>query len=82
MSRSTAPPIVHWLYAIGLVVIVVFVLIAWVVTAFSVSAKTISNLPDHDIHTPPEACVTCHQTNTRAPQIPHVQFPTCGYCHR
>jgi len=82
MSRSTTPAFVHKLYAIGLIVIVVFVLIAWVVTAFSVQAKTISNLSDHDIHTPPEQCVSCHQTNVNAPKILHVQLPTCGYCHR
>ena len=82
MSRSSTPAFVHWLYAVGLVVIVVFVLIAWAVTAYSVSAKTISNLPDHVPYTPPEQCVSCHETRADAPKIPHVQFPTCGYCHR
>ncbi len=76
------PPIVHKLYAMGLIVIVVFVLIAWVFTALSVSAKTISNLPDHNPGMAPAACINCHQTNASAPRISHVEFPTCGYCHR
>jgi hypothetical protein len=82
MPRSTMPPIAHKLYAIGLVVIVAFVLIAWVFTAFSVSAKTISNLPDHNIRMVPADCITCHQTKANAPKMPHIEFPTCGYCHR
>ncbi|MBI3734037.1 MAG: hypothetical protein HY259_11375 [Chloroflexi bacterium] len=76
------PRIVHQLYAIGLVVIVLFVLIAWVVTAFSVSAKTIVQLPDHQPPAAPEACVRCHRTNAQAPSMPHIELPTCGYCHR
>ena len=82
MSQSKMPPIAHKLYAIGLVLIVVFVLIAWAMTAFSVSAKTISNLPDHNLNMPPSECVTCHQTKPNAPKMPHVEFPSCGYCHR
>ncbi len=76
------PPIAHQLYAIGLIVIIVFVIIAWGFTVISVQAKTISNLPDHNSRLAPAACVACHQTNPTAPKIPHVELPTCGYCHR
>jgi len=82
MSQEKMPPIAHKLYAVGLIVIVVFVLIAWVFTAVSASAKTISNLPDHQAVMLPETCTTCHQTNPNAPRIPHVALHTCGYCHR
>jgi hypothetical protein len=82
MSRTPMPPLVHQLYVVGLVLIVLFVIVAWVLTAFSVSAKTISNLPDHNINMAAETCITCHRTNAHAPKIPHIEFPTCGYCHR
>ena len=82
MSQAKMPPIAHKLYAVGLIVIVVFVLVAWVFTAFSVSAKTISNLPDHRPDMAPETCTTCHRTDARAPKIPHIDLPSCGYCHR
>lgn len=82
MSRERMPPIAHKLYAIGLIIIVIFVLIAWLTTAFSLSAKTISNLPDHNVAMPPSECVTCHRNNPKAPPMPHVEFPSCGYCHR
>jgi hypothetical protein len=82
MSRTKMPPIAHKLYAYGLIFIVLFVLVAWVFTAFSVEAKTISNLPDHNIAIPPEQCQACHQTNPRAPRIPHIAMPSCGFCHR
>jgi hypothetical protein len=82
MSQAKMPPIAHKLYAIGLIIIIVFVLIAWAVTAVSVSARTISNLPDHQVTMLPDTCTTCHQTNPAAPHIPHIQMPTCGYCHR
>jgi hypothetical protein len=82
MSRSHMPPLVHRLYVFGAIAIAVFVLIAWAVTAVSLSAKTISNLPDHDIHTAPEQCIACHQSGENAPPLPHVPLPSCGYCHR
>ena len=82
MSQVKMPPVAHKLYAIGLIVIVLFVIIAWAFTAFSVSAKTISNLPDHRGSMVPETCTACHQTNPGAPRIPHILLPTCGYCHR
>ena len=76
------PPIAHKLYAVGLIVIVIFVIAAWAVTAYSVEAKTIPNSGPHQLGTPPQTCTTCHQNDPRAPKIPHVAFPTCGYCHR
>ena len=81
-SKTTMPPIAHKLYAVGLIIIILFVLVAWVFTAFSVSAKTISSLPDHSLSLSPAACAACHQNDARAPRIPHIAFPTCGYCHR
>ncbi|MCA1553813.1 MAG: hypothetical protein LC737_05500 [Chloroflexi bacterium] len=82
MTRTHMPPIAHKLYAVGLIVIVAFVLVAWVFTAFSVSAKTISNLSDHDAHTPPDSCIACHQSSANAPRMTHLALPSCGYCHR
>jgi hypothetical protein len=82
MSHAKMPPIAHKLYAAGLIVIVVFVIIAWVFTAISVSAKTITNLPDHRSDMAPQTCTNCHQTNASAPRIPHIEMPSCGYCHR
>jgi cytochrome c553 len=82
MSESKMPAFAHKLYAVGLIIIMLFVLIAWVFTAYSVSAKTVSNLPDHQAGMAPHACTACHETDARAPKIPHVALPTCGYCHR
>ena len=76
------PAFAHKMYAVGLIIIVLFVLIAWGFTAISVSAKTISNLPDHQTSMPAATCTACHQSDARAPRIPHIAFPTCGYCHR
>lgn len=76
------PAFAHKLYAVGLIIIMLFVLIAWIFTAYSVSAKTISNLPDHQVSMAPQTCTACHATDVRAPKIPHVALPTCGYCHR
>ena len=80
--RTKMPPIAHKLYLIGFVLILVFVCIAWSMTAISLYAKTIYNLPDHPNTVAPQACVTCHQTNPAAPKMPHIEMPSCGYCHR
>ena len=82
MSRSKTPPFVHKLYAIGLIFVVLFILIAWGYTAYSLSAPLLPADPDHQPTVTAAQCVQCHQTRSDAPRMAHIEFPSCGYCHR
>jgi hypothetical protein len=80
--RSTMPPSAHKLYMLGLILIIIFVIISWAVTAYSIGAPLIAINQNHHPTIAPEQCLTCHRTETQAPKLKHVEFPTCGYCHR
>jgi hypothetical protein len=59
------------------------ILAAWGLGIGAALASDVERLPDHDFSVTPSRCVACHtQPATRAPQMPHVAFPSCGFCHR
>ena len=59
------------------------ILAAWGLGIGAALARDVERLPNHDLSVPPSRCVACHtQTDTRAPQMPHIVFPSCGFCHR
>ncbi|HEX9369514.1 MAG TPA: hypothetical protein VF897_00850 [Roseiflexaceae bacterium] len=65
------------------VLLALVVLAAWGLGIASVWAKDVERLPDHDLGVPPSRCVTCHaERRDDAPAMPHVAFPSCGFCHR
>ena len=70
------------MYAAGLIVIVAFIVIAWGYTAYSVGAPILPEDTDHQSSVTRTECVQCHQRDPRAPRMAHVEFPSCGYCHR
>ena len=82
MTRGKTPSYVHKLYAGGLIFVVLFVLIAWGYTAYSLSAPILPEDPDHQPSIAAAQCLECHQTKPDAPRLPHIEFPSCGYCHR
>ena len=81
-QRAKMPPIAHKLYAIGLALIIIFVVISWAMTAYSVAAPLVPIRENHTSAIAPEQCASCHQTDPKAPPMKHIAFPTCGYCHR
>ena len=65
------------------VMLAIVVLLAWGLGIAAVFAKDIERLPDHDLAVPPSRCVACHtQRLEDAPPMPHIAFPSCGFCHR
>ncbi len=65
------------------VTLALIILVAWGFGVAAVFAPDVENLPGHDITVPPSRCVTCHTEGTNnAPPMPHVAFPSCGFCHR
>ena len=59
------------------------ILTAWGLGIAAAFAKDVERLPNHDITVPPSRCVACHTQRTdRAPAMPHMAFPSCGFCHR
>jgi hypothetical protein len=72
-------PRMRLLYALLALVI----LISWGFGVAAVLASDVERLPGHDFGVPPRQCITCHtQQLDGAPAMPHVAFPTCGFCHR
>jgi len=66
-----------------IIVLAIVLLAAWGLGIASVFAKDVERLPDHGLAVPPSRCVACHtQAPGGAPPMPHVAFPTCGFCHR
>ncbi len=58
---------------------------AWGLTLYSLRAPLISGLPDHDPRTQwADDCRACHGSPPApgAPEMPHWDFPSCGFCHR
>ena len=76
MMRS---PLMRALYALLALVI----LAAWGLGIAAAFADDIERLPGHDLTVPPRACVACHTgERSGAPPMPHIAFPSCGFCHR
>ena len=65
------------------VLLVLIILTAWGVGIGAAFARDVERLPNHDLTVPPSRCITCHtQPASNAPLMPHVAFPSCGFCHR
>jgi hypothetical protein len=65
------------------VLLALVLLTAWGLGIAAVLAKDVERLPNHDLTVPPSRCITCHtQRVDNAPQMPHLAFPSCGFCHR
>jgi hypothetical protein len=72
-------PRMRALYALLALVI----LVSWGFGVAAVLATDVERLPGHDLSVPPRRCLACHTEQLGgAPAIPHVAFPTCGFCHR
>lgn len=72
-------PLMRALYAL----LVLILLASWGLGIAAAIAADVGHLPNHDRSTPPSACVACHtQQPAIAPAIPHIVFPSCGFCHR
>jgi hypothetical protein len=65
------------------ILLVIIVLLAWGFGVAAVVAKDVERLPNHDLAVPPSRCVVCHtQQLEDTPPMPHIVFPSCGFCHR
>jgi hypothetical protein len=65
------------------VLLALIILAAWGVGIGAAFARDVERLPNHDLTVPPSRCVACHtQPSSSAPLMPHVAFPSCGFCHR
>ena len=65
------------------VLLALVILAAWGLGIGAALARDVEHRPNHDLSVPPSRCVACHtQPATRAPQMPHIAFPSCGFCHR
>ncbi|HEU5103052.1 MAG TPA: hypothetical protein VFU22_28715 [Roseiflexaceae bacterium] len=65
------------------VLLALVILAAWGLGIGAAFARDVERLPNHDLTVPPSRCVTCHaQPSSGAPIMPHVTFPSCGFCHR
>lgn len=63
--------------------LILILLISWGFGIAAVFGKDVERLPDHGVNVPPSRCVVCHtQAGSAAPPMPHVAFPSCGFCHR
>jgi hypothetical protein len=73
----------------------VVLLISWGFGIAAALASDVERLPGHDLTVPTARCLTCHTQpgaagsaaagaagSRRAPIMPHVALPTCGFCHR
>lgn len=65
------------------VLLALVILAAWGVGIGAAIARDVERLPNHDLTVPPSRCVACHtQPSSSAPPMPHIAFPSCGFCHR
>jgi hypothetical protein len=65
----------------GLLALVI--LVSWGLGVAAAIAPDVERLPGHDLTVAPRQCVACHsQRLDGAPAMPHLAFPTCGFCHR
>jgi len=72
-------PLMRWLYALLALVI----LASWGIGIAAAIAPDVERLPGHDLSVTPRRCIACHaQPADGAPAMPHMAFPSCGFCHR
>src|SRR5262245_2103985 len=72
-------PQMRLLYALLALVI----LASWGLGIAAALAADVERLPGHELGVLPRQCLACHaQRLDGAPAMPHVAFPTCGFCHR
>src|SRR5262245_12175998 len=72
-------PYMRWLYALLALVI----LASWGFGIAAAFATDVERLPGHDLSILPRQCIACHtQRLDGVPPMPHIAFPTCGFCHR
>jgi hypothetical protein len=72
-------PQMRLLYALLALVI----LVSWGFGLAALFATDVERLPNHEFGVLPRQCLTCHtQRLDDAPAMPHIAFPTCGFCHR
>jgi hypothetical protein len=72
-------PLMRSLY----VLLALVILTTWGLGIAAAIATDVERLPGHDLSVPPSRCVACHTQRTdSAPVMPHITFPTCGFCHR
>jgi hypothetical protein len=72
-------PQMRLLYALLALVI----LASWGFGIAAAFATDVERLPGHDLGVAPRQCLACHaQRLDGAPAMPHIAFPTCGFCHR
>jgi hypothetical protein len=65
------------------VLLALIILAAWGFGIGAVFARDVERLPNHDLSVTPSRCVACHtQPASSAPVMPHIAFPSCGFCHR
>jgi hypothetical protein len=71
-------------------------LISWGFGIAAALATDVERLPGHDLTVAPASCLACHAQPAGAgsganggavaarpaPVMPHIAFPTCGFCHR
>ncbi len=58
-------------------------LVSWGFGIAAAIGSDVERLPGHDLTVPPQQCVVCHtQRLDNAPAVPHIAFPSCGFCHR
>ena len=72
-------PLMRVLY----ILLALVILLSWGLGVAAAIAKDVERLPGHDLTIPPHQCVACHtQRIDNAPAMPHMAFPSCGFCHR
>jgi len=65
------------------VLLALVILAAWGLGIGAVFARDVERLPGHDLSVVPNRCVSCHTAPaSTAPAMPHIAFPSCGFCHR
>jgi hypothetical protein len=63
--------------------LILILLVSWGLGIAAVFAKDVEHLPNHTLDVQPSRCVVCHTERIdQAPAMPHVAFPSCGFCHR
>lgn len=66
-----------------MIILVLVILAAWGLGVAAAVAPDVERLPGHDLSVLPRQCIACHtQPGASAPPMPHMAFPTCGFCHR
>ncbi len=66
-----------------MLLLILILLVSWSLGIAAVFANDVEHLPNHSLDVQPSRCVVCHTERIdQAPPMPHIAFPTCGFCHR